>query len=91
MLREQGMGPVRWSENNWHYYPRWEHLLEGKTYCHDGWPFQAHGKRRVIYDAKALPASAAIMERALTYQVPIKLAEEQKARLVEACKKAAQA
>jgi 8-amino-3,8-dideoxy-alpha-D-manno-octulosonate transaminase len=91
VLREQGMGPVRWSENNWHYYPRWEHLLEGKTYCHDGWPFQAHGKRRVIYDAKALPASAAIMERALTYQVPIKLAEEQKARLVEACKRAAQA
>ncbi len=90
-LREQGLGPVRWSENNWHYYPRWEHLLEGKTYCHDGWPFQAHGKRRVVYDPQALPASAAILERALTYQVPVKLAEEQKARFVAACKQAARA
>ena len=91
VLGQEGVGPIRWSENNWHYYPRWEHLLEGKTYCHDGWPFQAHGKRRVVYDPAALPASAAIMERALTYQVPILLAEEQKTRLAEALKKAAQA
>ena len=89
ILRQEGAGAIQWAENNWHYYPRWEHLLEGKTYCHGGWPFQAHGKRRVVYDPQALPASAAIMERALTYQVPILLGEEQKTKIAAALKAAA--
>lgn len=90
VLRDQGVGAVRWSENGWHYYPNWEHLLEAKTYCQGGWPFSAHGKRRVVYDPHALPASAAIMERALTYQVPIVLPDEQKTKIAAALKKAAQ-
>lgn len=90
VLREQGVGAVRWSENGWHYYPNWEHLFEAKTYCQGGWPFSAHGKRRVVYDPQALPASAAIMERALTYQVPIVLPDEQKTKIAAALKKAAQ-
>lgn len=90
VLRDAGVGAVRWSENSWHYYPNWEHLLEGKTYCHGGWPFSAHGKRRIVYDPQALPASAAILERTLTYQVPILLADEQKTKIVVALKKAAQ-
>lgn len=89
VLRQEGAGAIQWAENNWHYYPRWEHLLEGKTYCHGGWPFQAHGKRRVVYDPQALPASAVIMERALTYQVPILLGDEQKTKIAAALKKAA--
>ena len=88
-LREAGAGAVRWSENGWHYYPNWEHLLGGKTYCQGGWPFSVGGKRRVIYDPQALPTSAAIMERALTYQVPILLLEEQKTKIAGALKKAA--
>jgi len=89
VLREAGAGAVRWSENGWHYYPNWEHLLAGKTHCQGGWPFSVGGKRRVIYDPQALPASAAIMERALTYQVPILLPEEQKTKVAAALKKAA--
>ena len=89
VLREQGAAAVRWSENGWHYYPNWEHLLEGKTFCHGGWPFTAHGKRRVVYDPQALPVSADLMERALTYQVPILLSEEQKSRVLEALQQAA--
>ncbi len=89
VLREQGAGAVRWSENGWHYYPNWEHLLEGKSPCHGGWPFSAHGKRRVVYDPRALPASAAIIERTLTYQVPILLPEEQKTKFAAALQKAA--
>ena len=89
VLREAGVGAVSWSENGWHYYPNWEHLLEGKTPCANGWPFHAHGKRRVIYDPQALPNSAAILERTLTYQVPILLADEQKAKIAAALKKAA--
>ncbi len=88
VLRDAGVGAVRWSENGWHYYPNWEHLLGGKTPCAGGWPFSADGKRRVIYDPQALPASAAILERTLTYQVPIKLAEEQKTKIAAALKKA---
>lgn len=91
VLRDQGVGAVRWSENGWHYYPNWEHLLEGKTYCQGGWPFSAHGKRRIVYDPQALPASAAILERALTYQVPILLPEDQKTKIAAALKKAAHA
>ena len=91
VLREQGAPAVRWSENGWHYYPNWEHLIEAKTPCHGGWPFTAHGKRRVIYDPQALPASAAILERTLTYQVPILLAEEQKSRIAAALQQAARA
>ena len=90
VLREQDAGAIRWSENSWHYYPGWEHLLAGKTLCHGGWPFSAHGKRRILYDPQALPASAAIMERTLTYQVPILLPEKQKTKFVAALKKAAQ-
>lgn len=90
VLREQDAGATRWSENSWHYYPGWEHLLAGKTPCHGGWPFSAHGKRRIIYDPQALPASAAIMERTLTYQVPILLPEEKKTKFAAALKKAAQ-
>lgn len=88
-LREQGMGAVRWSENGWHYYPNWEHLLEAKTPCHNGWPFAAQGKRRVIYDPQMLPKTAAILERNLTFQIPVILPDEQKIRLGEALKKAA--
>jgi len=88
VLREAGVGAVSWSENGWHYYPNWEHLLEGKTPCANGWPFNAHGKRRVIYDPQALPNSAALLERTLTYQVPILLAEEQKTKIAAALKKA---
>jgi Predicted pyridoxal phosphate-dependent enzyme apparently involved in regulation of cell wall biogenesis len=89
VLREADAGAVRWSENGWHYYPNWEHLLAGKSYCRGGWPFNAGGRRRVIYDPLALPASAAIMERALTYQVPVLLPEEQKTKITGALKKAA--
>ncbi|WP_448872172.1 DegT/DnrJ/EryC1/StrS family aminotransferase [Desulfobulbus propionicus] len=88
-LRQEGVGAVRWSENGWHYYPNWEHLLDGKTPAANGWPFTAHGKRRIVYDPQGLPVSAAILERTLTYQVPIKLAEEQKTKIAAALKKAA--
>ncbi len=88
-LRQEGVGAVRWSENGWHYYPNWEHLLDGKTPAANGWPFTAHGKRRIVYDPQGLPVSAAMLERTLTYQVPIKLAEEQKIKIAAALKKAA--
>ncbi|MFZ5798606.1 MAG: DegT/DnrJ/EryC1/StrS family aminotransferase [Desulfobulbus sp.] len=89
ILRDNGAGAINFGENTWHYYPRWEHLLEGKTPCTGGWPFSAHGKRRVVYDPAALPRSAEIICRTLVYQVPIKLAEAQKTTILAALAKAA--
>ena len=34
------------------------------------------GKRRYLYDPKALPQTVAILERALTYQVPVRMSAE---------------
>ncbi|MDH4317401.1 MAG: DegT/DnrJ/EryC1/StrS family aminotransferase [Desulfobulbaceae bacterium] len=89
ILRENGAGAINFSENNWHYYPRWEHLHAGSTPCANGWPFTEGGKRRVVYDPKVLPKSAEIMSRTLVYQIPVKLGEEQRNRMIGALKKAA--
>jgi len=88
VLRDNGAGAINFGENTWHYYPRWEHLLNGSTLCKGGWPFQVGTKRRVIYEPDALPQSAAIMTRTLVYQVPIKLGEEQKKTMLAALEKA---
>jgi 8-amino-3,8-dideoxy-alpha-D-manno-octulosonate transaminase len=89
VLRDNGAGAINFGENTWHFYPRWEHLIEGSTLCNNGWPFYSHGKRRVIYDSENLPQSSEIMNRTLVYQVPVKLGEEQKQTMLAALKKAA--
>jgi len=89
VLRDNGAGAINFGENTWHFYPAWEHLLQSKTPSKNGWPFSAHGKRRVVYDPEGLPQSAGIMNRTLVYQVPIKLGEEQRNTMLEALKKAA--
>ncbi|OGR05921.1 MAG: aminotransferase [Deltaproteobacteria bacterium RIFOXYD12_FULL_50_9] len=89
-LKEKGAGAVYFAENTWHYYPKWEHLLAGSTLAHSGWPFKHEDKRRrVVYDPQVLPASAAIIDRTLVYQVPIKLSEERLKQISEAVAKAA--
>ncbi len=91
ILRDHGAGAINFGENTWHFYPRWEHLCEGKTLCRSGWPFSAHGRRRVVYDPEALPASSELMNRTLVYQVPVNLAEEQKKTMLRALERAAAA
>jgi 8-amino-3,8-dideoxy-alpha-D-manno-octulosonate transaminase len=89
VLRENQAGAINFSENTWHFYPSWEHLLEGKTLAHKGWPFTAHNKRRLLYDPAALPASCALMERTLVYQIPIVLDAQRRETLLTALSKAA--
>jgi len=90
VLREMGVGAVYFAENTWHYYPRWEHLLQGSTLARGGWPFlDADGRRRVVCDRLALPQSASIIERTLVYPVPVKLSEERLANIAAAAKVAA--
>lgn len=89
ILREHGAGAINFGENTWHYYPKWEHLLEGKTPCRNGWPFQAGGRKQVVYDPDALPRSAEIMTRTLVYQIPVKLSDQARATMLAALEKAA--
>ncbi len=89
VLKDNGAGAINFGENTWHFYPQWEHLLQEKTPSKNGWPFSAHGKRRVVYDPDGLPQSAGIMNRTLVYQVPIILGEEQKNTMLAALNKAA--
>ncbi len=89
ILREEGVGAINFGENTWHFYPRWEHLGGGRTLCRSGWPFQAHGKRRVIYDPDGLPASAELMNRTLVYQVPVRMDEAWRDKVVGALARAA--
>lgn len=90
VLREQGAGAVYFAENSWHYYPQWEHLLNGSTLARSGWPFQeGGGRRRIVYDPQALPQSAAIIGRTLVYQVPVKLSDERLNQIASAAKAAA--
>ena len=89
ILSENGAGAVYFAVNTWHYYPKWEHLLEGKTLAMNGWPFKNEdGRRRVVYDPEGLPKSAAIMGRTLVYPVPVKLSEQRLEEIRQAVEKA---
>ncbi|MCI5122892.1 MAG: DegT/DnrJ/EryC1/StrS family aminotransferase [Candidatus Electrothrix sp. AR5] len=89
VLRDNKAGAINFGENSWHFYPSWEHLLGGKTLCKNGWPFDTHCKRRVIYDPEALPASVELMNRTLVYQVPVNLSDSQRETMLAALAKAA--
>ncbi len=89
VLRGEGVGAINFGENTWHFYPRWEHLAGGRTLCKTGWPFSAHGKRRILYDPDALPASAELMGRTLVYQVPVRMDEAWRDKVVAALARAA--
>lgn len=90
ILSAKGAGAINFSENTWHFYPKWEHLLEGKTVTASGWPFaEPGGKRRVVYDPEGLPRSADLMSRTLVYPVSIKMSEERLTTLCDALGEAA--
>ena len=89
VMTEQGCGAVSWHENTWHYYERWEHLLEGKTVTRSGYPFRSeNGDVRCDYRAPALPKTGELLSRCLTIPVNIYM-EEQIPRILSAINKAA--
>ena len=90
LLKNEGFGAINFAENSWHFYPKWEHLLEGKTSIASGYPFaDPTGKRRIIYDPEGLPKSTALLERTLVYPVSIKMTEDLLNGMSRALKKAA--
>jgi len=90
-MSEEGAGIVYWYDNLWHYYEKWEHLLEGKTLFRDGYPFKTEsGEARCDYLSSDLPKTAELLSRALTIPINIKM-DEQIPKILEAIKKAAKA
>ena len=90
ILQDNGAGAISFADNTWHYYPKWEHLINSSTLCDSGWPFKDRdGRRKVVYDPQALPNSAEIMNRLLVYQVPVSLPEERLQQINRAMEKAA--
>ncbi len=88
-LRQDGHGAINFAENTWHFYPKWEHLLAGKTLTTSGYPFaEPGGKRRIVYHPQMLPQSSALLERTLVYPVAIKMSEEKLAAQCAALKNA---
>lgn len=90
-LSKSGFGPINFSENTWHFYPKWEHLLEGKTMTNSDYPFKdGNGKKRVVYDPDGLPQSCALLDRTLVFPISIKMDESKITAMTEAIQKAAQ-
>jgi 8-amino-3,8-dideoxy-alpha-D-manno-octulosonate transaminase len=88
-LRKNGQGAINFAENTWHFYPKWEHLIGGKTLTKSGYPFaEPGGKRRIVYDPFVLPQSSALLERTLVYPVSIKMSDEKLADMCRALKNA---
>jgi 8-amino-3,8-dideoxy-alpha-D-manno-octulosonate transaminase len=88
-MSEEGAGAVYWHDNLWHYYRKWEHLLEGKSLLRTGYPFKkASGEVRCRYLSDALPKTAEILSRALTIQITINM-DEQIPKIISAIEKAA--
>ncbi len=84
-LQANGCGAINLAENTWHFYPKWEHLLEAKSPITSGYPFNdAGGKRRIVYDPNALPQSAALLERTLVYPISINMDSERIATMTSA-------
>ncbi len=91
IMAEEGVGTVYWHENDWHYYERWEHLLEGKSVIPSGYPFKSEsGKIRCHFEKSSLPKTAELLSRALTIQINLNM-EEQIPTIIRAIEKAGKA
>lgn len=77
VMSKEGAGATSWYKNDWHYYERWEHLLEGKSATSSGYPFKSEsGKIRCGYDRSALPKTAELLSRCLTIGININMDQD---------------
>ncbi|MFC1821114.1 DegT/DnrJ/EryC1/StrS family aminotransferase [Thermodesulfobacteriota bacterium] len=89
VLGEEGAGAISWYDNLWHYYERWEHLLEGKSGIRSGFPFQSeNGESRCRYEISALPKTGDLLSRSLTIPIAIYM-EDQIPVILKSIEKAA--
>ena len=91
VMSEEGAGTVYWYDNLWHYYEKWEHLLEGKSVSRYGYPFKtASGEVRCDYAGLQLPKTAELLSRAITIPISINM-DEQIPKILKAVEKASTA
>ena len=77
VMAEAGSPPVVWFNNLWHYYGRWDHLLEGKSIIRSGYPFTTEaGHSRCRFEPGALPKTAEILSRCVTIPININMDQE---------------
>ena len=90
VLSDEKAGAIYFKENTWHFYPKWEHLLQGQTLCRTGWPFKRNGAGEDLsYLPDGLPKSEAIFDRLLVYQIPVKMGDDRLETIIAAIRKAA--
>ena len=88
IMGEEGVGAIYWFDNTWHYFGRWEHLLEGKSPIKSGYPFRSDsGETRCRFNSEALPKTAELLSRSLTIPISINM-EEQIPKTLKAIEKA---
>jgi 8-amino-3,8-dideoxy-alpha-D-manno-octulosonate transaminase len=90
VMAEDGAGAIYWYDNLWHYYEKWEHLLEGKSLFRNGYPYKNDsGETRCSYTSATLPKTADLLSRALTIPININM-DEQIPKIIGAIEKAAE-
>lgn len=89
-LAAEGCGGINFSENGWHFYPKWEHLIGAKTCTKSGWPFVGtHGRKRFVYDPEVLPQSSELLGRTLAFPISVVTNQDKLDQMVKAFEKAA--
>ena len=77
VMAQEGAGTVYWYKNDWHYFERWEHLLEGKSAVRSAYPFKTEsGETRCAYDKSSLPKTADLLSRCLSIGININMDEQ---------------
>jgi 8-amino-3,8-dideoxy-alpha-D-manno-octulosonate transaminase len=87
LLAEHGAPAIPWGANTWHAYPHWEHLHAGSGLAAGGWPF-ARPDGPASYDPDALPQTAEILSRCLSWQIMLGWDEARLTRMTEAVNRA---
>ena len=89
IMTDEGACTVYWYDNLWHYYEKWEHLLEEKSLFSDGYSFKTGpNESRGSYMSAGLPRTAEHLSRALTIPINIHM-DEQMPTILRALEKAA--
>jgi 8-amino-3,8-dideoxy-alpha-D-manno-octulosonate transaminase len=77
VMAREGAGTIYWYKNDWHYFEKWEHLLEGKSIVRSAYPFKTEtGEIRCAYDKSSLPVTADLMSRCLSIAININMDEQ---------------
>jgi 8-amino-3,8-dideoxy-alpha-D-manno-octulosonate transaminase len=91
VLANEKAGAIYFKDNTWHFYPKWEHMLQGLTLCRTGWPFKRSQGEDLSYAPDGLPKSEAVFDRLLVYPIPVKMADDRLETIIAAIRKAASA